>query len=681
MCSPPSLTVQDGAALMAPRAFKKLLVSVLCSVSVLVIVTFIFTYPDTPGMPDVYVGKGRLLSTDYEESPFSSDDFESAERHPAIDLVSRSYVLNTSKCVVPDFDPHDPATAAFFREPLKTCTNKNAKPLLFKAEVTAGRCCPVLNHDVITQHYPDLKIDSLTCVYQELNRDTRNTRPDAAYVEELSKSYTLGSCPSEENIWMMCKDASNKTYSQPLLLPKARPSRQQGDGPRLNVLVLGIDALSRLNFMRQMNRTRHFLEDRYTFVEMFGYNKIGENSAPNQIPMMTGVSYNPGLMDRAIGNYFDGLTEYIWDFYQKHGFNTMFFEEQWETGLFIHPSMQGFRQVPTDYWPRPLMQKLDASKLKAFDGNGLCVGGEYAAKFYLEYLLDALEVARHNNPLFAYAWFSELSHDQLNGARRADDDFAKFFRLLDQRRLSQETVILFLSDHGSRLEKWRGTVIGRYEDMLPFFYALLPPQLVQKRPDVIKKLTLNSRRLITAYDIHATLLELASPWAEDRERKRGQGLSLISHEVPESRTCLEAGINLQFCSCLRPTRIGRGSKLAQRFAHFVIDTVNGEIERNGATSICYTWTFQNIFDIFELEDLDKQFQIYKVLLIAVPQNLKGAVFEASAIFRNNSFELLSRIERLDWYSAHADCVKGKNYARYCYCRQNGSTHSTEEDMR
>lgn len=600
------------------------------------------------------------------KSYFERENVRRRKLHRVIDQPIEPFSLNTSKCFVPTFDPFDSAVANYFEKPITECP-EDAVPLLFTTQIVYNQTCPVLNDDMVVKQSPKLDINSLQCSYREPIRDEHSARPDVSFDMSMPKPYRLGSCTPEEYIWISCRDTQHdRTYEQPLLLPKARPDRvRSGDNQVFNVLVLGIDALSRLNFLRQMRKTRQWLENRVGVVEMFGYNKIGENSAPNQIPMITGVSYIPGLMDRAIGNYFDNLTEYIWDYYKKQGFSTMFFEEQWQTGLFIHPSMQGFREVPTDYYPRALMQYIDRSDLKEQKGKKLCIGDQFAERIYLQYLIDSLHIAKRSNPLFAYAWFSELSHDHLNGARRADNDFFQFFERLEQTGLLNNTVILFLSDHGSRLEMWRGTTVGRYEDMMPYFYTILPPKLIELRPDIIDNLVVNSRRLITVYDIHATLRELATSWAMNGDTEQGHGLSLISREIPESRSCLDAGINLQFCSCLRAVRMATFGPVAKKFADFVIHTANKELVKNNVTNLCRTWTFQRIYDVFELEDPDKQFQIYKILLYAHP---KTATFEASAKYKDGKFELLSRIERLDWYSSNANCVKGKDYAKYCYCK-------------
>nr|KAG5692201.1 hypothetical protein BaRGS_008747 [Batillaria attramentaria] len=56
----------------------------------------------------------------------------------------------------------------------------------------------------------------------------------------------------------------------------------------LNVQMVGVDSVSRLNFMRQMPRTREFLLNELNAVEMLGYNKVADNTFVNIVPMMTG---------------------------------------------------------------------------------------------------------------------------------------------------------------------------------------------------------------------------------------------------------------------------------------------------------------------------------------------------------------------------------------------------------
>lgn len=56
----------------------------------------------------------------------------------------------------------------------------------------------------------------------------------------------------------------------------------------LGVAVIGIDSISRLNFMRQMVKSYHFITEELNGDVMYGFTKVGENTFPNVIPMLTG---------------------------------------------------------------------------------------------------------------------------------------------------------------------------------------------------------------------------------------------------------------------------------------------------------------------------------------------------------------------------------------------------------
>ena len=56
----------------------------------------------------------------------------------------------------------------------------------------------------------------------------------------------------------------------------------------LNVLTLGVESVSRLNFMRQMPMTRDFLLRNLSAFELKGFNKVADNTYVNIVPMLTG---------------------------------------------------------------------------------------------------------------------------------------------------------------------------------------------------------------------------------------------------------------------------------------------------------------------------------------------------------------------------------------------------------
>lgn len=59
----------------------------------------------------------------------------------------------------------------------------------------------------------------------------------------------------------------------------------------LGVAVIGIDSISRLNFMRQMVNSYRYITEEMDGDVMHGFTKVGENTFPNVIPMLTGRSF------------------------------------------------------------------------------------------------------------------------------------------------------------------------------------------------------------------------------------------------------------------------------------------------------------------------------------------------------------------------------------------------------
>jgi len=57
-----------------------------------------------------------------------------------------------------------------------------------------------------------------------------------------------------------------------------------------NVIILGIDSTSRLNLRRSMPKLHAFLQ-RPGWFEMQGFNKVGENTIPNLLAMLTGNAF------------------------------------------------------------------------------------------------------------------------------------------------------------------------------------------------------------------------------------------------------------------------------------------------------------------------------------------------------------------------------------------------------
>lgn len=59
---------------------------------------------------------------------------------------------------------------------------------------------------------------------------------------------------------------------------------------RMNVLVLGVDSVSYLNAYRHLRKSLAYFRTELQPVELRGYVKVGDNSFPNQNPLIDGMN-------------------------------------------------------------------------------------------------------------------------------------------------------------------------------------------------------------------------------------------------------------------------------------------------------------------------------------------------------------------------------------------------------
>lgn len=89
----------------------------------------------------------------------------------------------------------------------------------------------------------------------------------------------------------------------------------------VNVAVIGLDALSRLNFQRQMPASHSYLIDQMGAIEMFGFNKVGDNTFPNLAPTLMNLTEDEvqKVCWPKEHNFFDNCP-FIWNKYRDRGY-------------------------------------------------------------------------------------------------------------------------------------------------------------------------------------------------------------------------------------------------------------------------------------------------------------------------------------------------------------------------
>lgn len=132
-------------------------------------------------------------------------------------------------------------------------------------------------------------------------------------------------------------------------------STNQSTSPRkLSVLILGIDSVSRLNFYRTMPKTAKYLRET-GWIGLKGYNKIGDNTFPNLMAILTGQSSQQAYSrcKPTVAYKLDNCP-FLWHNFRNAGYVTAYGEDETMLNTFNYLKV-GFVKPPTDYYLRPYM--------------------------------------------------------------------------------------------------------------------------------------------------------------------------------------------------------------------------------------------------------------------------------------------------------------------------------------
>ncbi|XP_018496255.1 uncharacterized protein LOC108864660 [Galendromus occidentalis] len=458
-----------------------------------------------------------------------------------------SYGVDTETCRIPSSDPLDFKTRQrLFGSYSPRCEAPLDRRAIFGTRIVLDRSCPELLEDILLLDY-DVSVSQITCSYigfaqEEIVPDYLLT---GSLPEHLRRPLTNGDCPQFDALWIECSLPNGRSVKQPLLLARSAVSEgaENFDVNFLNVIVVGISSLSRLTFRRTMPTTYQKLTaDLEQRQELYGYSRIGKTSIANRMPLLTGKAYDSEPLPK---EYFDNWTRYIWDEMAEYGFTTFFAEETPSRGMFTANGRKGFLDFPTSFYPQPFLESIE----KAYK-NQTCVFGKPRAKFLLDYLFDAVVLHADKSPFFGYVWLDQLSTAHPSGPLFLDEVLSEFIDSLRLSGLLQFTVLMLVSDHGSTNGPLTGTDQGALEENLPLGFMSVPklvdPYESEKLSDLRQFRNLvNTYRLVTPYDLHASMLQLC----HGRRAKNHKGISLITNALPKERTCDSAAVPPEFCPC------------------------------------------------------------------------------------------------------------------------------------
>nr|XP_050039695.1 uncharacterized protein LOC126536721 [Dermacentor andersoni] len=595
--------------------------------------------------------------------------------------LSKGYLLQTPGCSLPLYDSYHWTLGPSLAQDVpyeRMCSSQKPTVLVQQYDRLT------LNASALRRNY-NVSERSITCYYREVFRNESARQPDNTPMLGPAVPLKLGARLSAEYVRVTC-EAYNKTlFKECFLLPRSKPlatneagpnERSPGDDRTMSVLILGLDSTSRMNFHRWMVKTGRYLKEELNAFEFLALNKVEDNTYPNLIPLLTGMAGSEAESIYRRYGKFDVLP-LVWKTYKRKGYTTLFIDEWQIAGLFVlqttddsRPTYAGFMSVPTDYCPSSILRLMDDQ-----DGNKTkCMGSRLKTRILVEYLADVLKLNRER-PMFSFVWFSHVTHDIINGLQLMDDSLEAFLRELSAYGILENTALLFMSDHGLRMGDFRGTEIGRYEDKNPFCFLALPNRFLADNPVPAAQLEVNQRRLITNYDLHATLIAL-SKLPELDTNSTEKGLSLFG-PIPSERTCADAYIPRQFCACLDESRKLDDLEVSLSFAHHAVAHINALAELHFQKR-CVVWRLGSVDDASILGSFAAGAVQLRMQITMVP----AAVFEVYGTVGNlsSSDKRVDLVLRLDKYGSKTTCLPRSKWERICTCKSLNRSSTPRETL-
>jgi len=462
------------------------------------------------------------------------------------------------------------------------------------------------------------------------------------------------------------------------------PNSSSPATPHVNVVMFGLDAVSHLNFQRTMPQTREYILQEMGAGYMGGYTKVADNTFPNLVPVLTGMDI-PELTAACWPvkeSHFDACP-FIWKDFSSIGYRTSYAEDAIGIGIFTHEK-KGFEEPPTDYFLNDFMKMAENNYGHwKTDISQLCYGPRLAFSMLLDNVKYMAHQMGRDRPYFQFTWATSISHDYLNYPQKVDAEMREGLKFLHESAQLNNTVLIIMSDHGSRYGKIRETFQGKMEENMPFLYVVFPTWFKSSYPSAIRNFYQNQQKLTTHFDLHEMLKDLLdlSSLTETEIQRRQRELSATSRgislflSIPSTRTCEDAAIPHEYCVCHSMTPVAVSSNDVEDVVSAAVQKLNTLLARHVQCSQLEKGEITSAYNVGLLQPYaaglsDKPLE-YAVTFKTIPGK---ALFEATVMstssLGNGSriWNILGDISRVNAYGNQSHCVDDYTLKKYCYCQ-------------
>ena len=513
---------------------------------------------------------------------------------------------------------------------------------------------------------------NISCHYTPLSRGPN----DHSVMQMETINITHGDPITSDFFTVKCVgDLSKKMYQNlhsGIYKKKAKVFPLPINAMGLNVLILGLDSVSRMCMQRYFPNTHAYFKETLGGILLEGHNTVGDGTVNNVLPVLCGKTLEElpeSRRGKPNATHVDGYP-WVWKRYEDLGYMTQYAEDQPEKNTF-NSMLTGFKNQPTHHYMRPFFL---TKRSRRPSGNSLCLGSERLHVNTLNWVQDFF-AAYQNHPKFSLIWLNGLTHGgYIHFAADADKDLLAFIKSMKSRGNLRNTLFILMADHGPRFTKARLTAQGRLEERMPFLGFWVPPELKTKYPIALKNLRTNSHRLTTPFDIHETLLDVFNFREVSLGNLSNRAISLF-REIPPERSCVQAGIDIHWCACQELKSLPLNDSVVQKASVKLVDTINS-----------ITSAFRNICQLLSLSQtvkaaiytprkdmfVTKKSEVHFSITVRTMPGI--GLFESTMKYNTllEQFTVLKQdISRINAYGNQSSCIveTDPSLRGFCYCSE------------
>uniref|UniRef100_A0A0K0EMV2 DUF229 domain-containing protein n=1 Tax=Strongyloides stercoralis TaxID=6248 RepID=A0A0K0EMV2_STRER len=453
-----------------------------------------------------------------------------------------------------------------------------------------------------------------------------------------------------------------ETIALPVPVNLSQIDEEVDDEP--SVIMIGIDSMSRSNFIRALPKTYKFLQQN-NFIDFKRHVKVADNTYGNWIAILTGLrgSWSSDMtieLTDAWNIWYDNFP-LIWKNFTTKRYATLFAEDRPDIATFNYlGKLYGFKEQPTTHYFRTFW--LDIYDTIKFKQSKLgCYGDKPNTSIQLNYLANFLKNYEEKKK-FVWWWSTEMSHDFLNTISSVDNIYYNFF--INNMKKMKDSIVIVFSDHGHRFDAIRETNVGRHETRLPFLNVYLPSKLTNLYPFLEENMKVNSEKMTTQFDLHETLVSvLKKEWTKNVTERRAYSLF---HQHPSQRKCKISGIPKNYCPCnmeltLPPEDAIEVSVFLINYLNNMLENFTNFIKSNKKYGFNFNeYVGSNTYS-------DRLSITYRLMVRMKPPS--GALIEAliEKDLSTKEYSLKEEVERNNKYGNTSFCVNDAQIQKLCYC--------------